>query len=1089
MGYPTGKRFPGYLTLFIPRCIVRAGVPNAGPFAPSCRVVPEQTSRCAIRQQPHRDWLEISIVLLRSITCMLLTAHLTALAFHPARSAETLRYRESAKVPVTCPAVELDERQGPVNADTSSCRTQLVVLGTAECCEQDDSLVYEIEVEKILYGSTPDKTLSFHEHFHISGPERQIFALVPKRWEGPTDYELKYHLDVREEKSQRAMSAARLDYHTLAADSIFVGKEIAAESTDNDEHTIEVLRLLHGSEPKPGERHTVEIIDDATVRQEPMLYFFRIENDFLDRKVYRVDTRLPVACEADVVAALKRRDLYPIVDTTEDGRKLRGREVMFRGTVDQAIEFLGSERWGTVHLAARAIMSQKDAALQRLPLAVERELSRRTESAPATYYKQHNLIRLLERLGGGASEGPLARLLENELDYVESRLREPPTSKNPSRARHQNDVDDNLVGETLVWLAIAIDEQVLTQQYGKRLMKLRDAATGDWRAWLQLTLDIARVEDNLELARLAQRGQANPLRSQSRIYHSRGVQSLAFTEDSRFLATGGQWGDIRVWNTDDWTCAQMIEHEGPIGRLTFSSDDKFLSVTSGYVRELVEHRYEWRTGRSIAQPKGLEDEATKTWSRREELPTPDGKYLVTASTEFSAEYFIQLKVLGTTGTGQVVADTRFPSVWDDTLTLAISPDSEQVAVASGDVRLGIYSLPDLKTIREFYFPFRSTRSQRISQLAYSPDGKWLAASQGGRPTPRLFRPETGEEILPYVGHGDYPIDLRFLPDGKTLRSIGNDGTICTWDAATLEMRRRTSIPAGRLPASVCPSDGRYVLCPLARDPKMPIQVFDVETGKALCEVALPLTWSGAGVTDHYAAGVKRVHWLNDQEVLCIGYFIDNTGAGNQWWRFNYRTGEVLSKGTIEVETQNSLLNGLGETTENGKRLLVILGRGKGSWGTLRGEWIDTATLISKKCGEADLDREPNGDFGLVPGGKYFHVGSHIFDRDTLELVAARDFPRDTLTMMAFSPDGSRYAAVIEKARRPEEWPVIDEPEWYRKRATLVRIHETLSGRTLLAFTPSAAVQKLAFSANGRRLATANDDGTIEVWDLPSAPPQ
>ena len=140
--------------------------------------------------------------------------------------------------------------------------------------------------------------------------------------------------------------------------------------------------------------------------------------------------------------------------------------------------------------------------------------------------------------------------------------------------------------------------------------------------------------------------------------------------------------------------------------------------------------------------------------------------------EYSDEYFVQLRVLRAVGAGEVVAETRFPSVWDDTLALAISPDGGQVAIASGDVRLAIYRLPDLKTIKEFQFPFHERREDRISQLAYSPDGKWLAAAQERRPTPRLFRAATGEEVMPYEGHGDTPVDLRFLPDGKTLRSIG-----------------------------------------------------------------------------------------------------------------------------------------------------------------------------------------------------------------------------------------------------------------------------------------------------------------------------
>ena len=188
-----------------------------------------------------------------------------------------------------------------------------------------------------------------------------------------------------------------------------------------------------------------------------------------------------------------------------------------------------------------------------------------------------------------------------------------------------------------------------------------------------------------------------------------------------------------------------------------------------------------------------------------------------------------------------MAEKHIPGTWEDTLALTVSPDGAQVAIASGDVRLAFYRLPDLRMIKAFQYPFRETREYRISQLTFSPDGKWLAATQGGRPTPRFFLAATGEEVVPYDGLGDYPVDLRFLPDGKALRAVSVDGTVCTWDAATLKLLARKSLPAGRIAADVCPVDGRYVLCPLARDPQQPIEVVDVETGKTLSKVALPLT--------------------------------------------------------------------------------------------------------------------------------------------------------------------------------------------------------------------------------------------------------
>jgi WD40 repeat protein len=1033
---------------------------------------------------PTRYWM----VSARTLLLAMVTGSGIPLAF----SADSPPSQE--KVRVTCPAVELDESQRPINGppEMNSGPIELVVLGRVNHPEKDGSRRpdYELRVEKVLYGSTPNTTLRFQEHFFIPGADRQIFALVPQAYGGSADYELRYHVDVKEENSQRALSAARLDYHTLAADAILVGRETAV-SANGFEHTVEVVRLLHGSEPEAGDSRVMETSDAIqiadkvpTTHPEPMLYFIRIEHDFRHRKVYRIDTRLPVACEADVVAALKRRDLYPIVETGERGKKLRGREVVFRGSVDEAIDFLGSERMGAVNLAVRAITRQKDAACERLAAAIQREMFRQAEPAWGEFRKLHNLIRLLGRLGGGSPGGLLARLLEKDLDYLESKPAEPPAPRRTWGARYRNEVNDDNVNHAPAWLAVAIDEQVLPQQCGNRLIKLRDAAKGHWKSEVQLALDAAHVEDNRELIALAKEKPAGALHSRPRIYHPRGVGSVAFSHDGKFLATGGAWDDIRIWNTADWTLAAMIEQDGHICQLGFSPDGKVLSAIQVDGRDMAEQCFAWRTGIRVAQQGPAKTITDPRYHRAWSLPTPDGKYRVTASTQYSDGQFIRLQVLPTNGTRQFAAEVRFPSVWDDTLVLAIAPNSGQAAIASGDVRLAFYSLPDLERIRELYFPFRARRSERFSELRYSPDGKVLAAAQDGCPTPRFFCAETGEETMPYEGHASYPVDLRFLPDGKALRSIGVEGTVCLWDAATLKMLRRTSLPSDRLPASVRPSDGRYVLCPLAGDAKTPIQVVDVDTGKALCEVVLPITWSDVGVTEGGVAGVRRVYWLNDQEVLCTGYFIDRSGASDHWWRFNYRTGQILRDGRIHIETQNSLLNGRGEVTEDGRHIFVVNGEGKGDWGPLQAEWIDTATLTSRRSGEARIERQPNGDFGLVPGGKYFHIGSHVFDRQTLKLVAVRDFPRDTLGMIVFSPDGSRYAAAIVKTRSLDEWPGVDEWSWHRKYSVVVRVHETLTGKTLLAFSPSAYVRKVAFSADAQRVATANDDGTIEVHQVP-----
>jgi WD40 repeat protein len=383
----------------------------------------------------------------------------------------------------------------------------------------------------------------------------------------------------------------------------------------------------------------------------------------------------------------------------------------------------------------------------------------------------------------------------------------------------------------------------------------------------------------------------------------------------------------------------------------------------------------------------------------------------------------------------------------------VSPGGDQIAVGSEDVRLRIYRLPRLQLLKTYQYLSRGSRDERIKQVAYSPDGKWLAVAQEGRPTPRLFSPEDGTELTPYDGHRDRVLGLWFSEDGQMLWSLGDDGTICTWDVATLRMLARVSLPTDPILGKTRPLDTRYVLCPSGRelDLRKNVNVVDLTTGTRLCEVALRLD----------AAEQRSLYWLNDSEALCVGR--------EQWYRFDYRTGEALATGAVSAAARSILCSGAGESTEDGRTVFYVhdIGKNTPPW---TAETVDLDTLKITKLGEFQTRGWPNGPFGLVPGGKYFHLGSQVFDRRTLRLVAATEFSEDdvTIPLMSFSPDGSRCAALL---RRRNERP---------NDGAMVYVHETLTSRRLSAFVPPTLVAQFRFSQDGARLAIAYDDGTLEL---------
>jgi WD40 repeat protein/type III secretory pathway component EscS len=326
-------------------------------------------------------------------------------------------------------------------------------------------------------------------------------------------------------------------------------------------------------------------------------------------------------------------------------------------------------------------------------------------------------------------------------------------------------------------------------------------------------------------------------------------------------------------------------------------------------------------------------------------------------------------------------------------------------------------------------------------------------------------------------------DLRFSADGRALRTVHANGTVCFWDVTNLACLRKVSVPAGYVVGSIRPSDGRYALCSDTHS-ALHVQVVDLENGESICHASLPLPWE---VTRGWrpSAHARNVHWLSAPEVVYTGRIPGHHVVSEDWWRLNYQTGEVIDYGhprsilqrgiRHDLELEMRIFGSDGEVTEDGKHLFLIGGGGKGSPPGVAGQ-IHLETFQTIDLGT--INRPVDGPFGLVPGGKYFHLGFHIYDRRSLYLVAAKDFPGDrtTIRTVTFSPDGSRYAASLWQDNRGE------------KSRTVVLIHETLTSRVLGAFLPPTGAALLRFSQDGTQLAVAYDDGTLELRTVPSGQP-
>jgi hypothetical protein len=69
----------------------------------------------------------------------------------------------------------------------------------------------------------------------------------------------------------------------------------------------------------------------------------------------------------------------------------------------------------------------------------------------------------------------------------------------------------------------------------------------------------------------------------------------------------------------------------------------------------------------------------------------------------------------------------------------------------------------------------------VRTVAFSPDGRTLAAARCDEECVRLWDVLSGDALTPLAGHKDQVLGLAFSPDGRALASVSGDATGLVWD--------------------------------------------------------------------------------------------------------------------------------------------------------------------------------------------------------------------------------------------------------------------------------------------------------------------
>jgi WD40 repeat protein len=256
--------------------------------------------------------------------------------------------------------------------------------------------------------------------------------------------------------------------------------------------------------------------------------------------------------------------------------------------------------------------------------------------------------------------------------------------------------------------------------------------------------------------------------------------ALAFSPDGRWLASGARDGLIRVWAVQDLLTIsatslppapvwQVEAHQKGVNSLVYSPDGKWLASGGN---DAVARLWDSTTGDPLGMIIG------GSYAVPSIAFSPDGSTLAIANGEY-----IRLRDPSSERiTGTLLSETPI-------YTIEYSPDGR--LLASGDISNGVQiwdpSLAFRTGLEVYPTPLKLSGHSSLStsfralvwDIAFNPDGSILA-SAGGDKTIHVWDPANGNLVKSLDGHQDAVTCLSFSPDGKILTTGGLDGKLILW---------------------------------------------------------------------------------------------------------------------------------------------------------------------------------------------------------------------------------------------------------------------------------------------------------------------
>ncbi len=256
--------------------------------------------------------------------------------------------------------------------------------------------------------------------------------------------------------------------------------------------------------------------------------------------------------------------------------------------------------------------------------------------------------------------------------------------------------------------------------------------------------------------------------------HTGTVSTLAFSPDSRLIASGSYDKSVKIWDAGSGLLRQTLTGESEaVYAIAFEPNGK--RIVSGGKDGVIAVR-DIESGQRMVRP--LRPEVTYGW------------------------------------------DT-LPAV----LALAIAPDGVRVASGNADSTIKLWNDNTGALLR-----ILSGHADAVTSLGYMPEGKILVSGSADG-TVRTWDAESGQGLRVLKGHAGPVFTVAISPDGRRIAAGGNGDAVLIWNATTFQQQASLATQLSAVNALAFSRDGRRLA---VGGSDASIQIWDADAGQLLC---------------------------------------------------------------------------------------------------------------------------------------------------------------------------------------------------------------------------------------------------------------